>query len=779
MTEFLVVGKSIPRVDAPEKVTGKTKYCADIQLLDTLHAKVLRSPYPHARIVSIDTSKAEKLPGVKGVITGKDLPEGRIGYIMDRSILAQDVVRFVGEAVAAVAANTAEIAEKALELIEVEYETLPAVFDPEEAMKTKPSVIIHPDLLKYSRTITPGLYYRFEPEQPNVAFHHKIRNGDIEKGFQDAELVMENRFSTARVHHCALEPHTAIVRVESDGGLTIWSTEQMAARAKVDFCRILGLPSSKVRLITPYIGGGFGGKTGIMATPIAMLLALKTGKPVKLSFAREEVFTDGTTRVPMVVYIKDGVKRDGTLVAREMKLILNAGAYSGRVTMITKNVSFAAVATYRIPNLKLDSYTVYTNEPPAGPFRGFGSELAIWAIESHMDMIAEKLGIDPLEMRRKNILREGDEDATSSITYNIGARECLDKVAEFIEWGKKPQADSSPWKRGKGIALGSKYTMAGTSSVVIVKVHDDATIEIRHSAHELGQGCNTILAQIAAEEFGVSVDKVKVVYTDTAITPYDFGTISSRSTFNTGNALRLACQDAKRQIFERAATQLGVSPADLDTRQGKVYAKGKTGVEMKIADLFRPGGYLPKGGEIIGKDTYTCPISPEDPETGQGERLVAYHAHGAYAVEVAVNVETGQVKVVRVGGCFDMAQPINPKLCEAQIEGGTGMGIGTTLYEEMVMNDGVVLNPSLVDYKLPGAEDLPSNRNIKVMLTGMPHREGPFGAKGFSEGALVPMAPAIGNALYNAVGVRIKDLPITSEKVLKTLKDRAKEKVPV
>ncbi|MGD0235120.1 MAG: molybdopterin cofactor-binding domain-containing protein, partial [Syntrophorhabdales bacterium] len=570
-------------------------------------------------------------------------------------------------------------------------------------------------------------------------------------------------------------PHTTVAQVEPDGGLTIWASEQTAARTKADLCHMFGLCPSTVRMITPYIGGGFGGKAGIMAAPIAILMALKTGKPVQLVYTRDEVFTDGYSRAPAVIYIKDGVKKDGTLVAREIKITLNGGAYSGRVALVTHNAPFGAVGTYRVPNFKLDCYGVYTNEPPGGPFRGFGSELVIWAIESHMDMIAEKLGIDPVEIRRKNILKEGDKDVTGGITYNIGARECLDKVVDFIEWDRKPEAGTGPWKKGKAVALGNKYTMRATTSVVIVKVHEDATIEIRHGGHEIGQGCYTILAQIAAEEFGVSVDRVKLVSTDTAVTPYDFGTLSSRFTFHGGNALRLASLDAKRQIFERVADKLEVSPDDLYTKDGKVYIKGTDEVEMKISDIFRPGGYLPVGGEIIGKATFTGPTSSEDPETGQGERLVAYYCHGAYAVEVAVNVESGEVKVLKVGGCFDMGQPINPKLCEGQIESGMTMGIGHALYEEMVMNDGVILNPSFADYKIPTAECVPSKENIAVALAGVPHREGPYGAKGFSEGVVTPMPAAVANAVYNAVGVRIKDLPITSEKVLKVLKSRTEE----
>jgi CO/xanthine dehydrogenase Mo-binding subunit len=769
MKEFSVIGKSVPRVDALEKVTGKAKYSVDLMLPGMLYGKVLRSPYPHARIVHVDTSAAEKAAKVRGVVTGKDAPEEGVGWIRDRHILARDTVRFVGEAVAAVAADSMEAAEEALELIKIDYEELPAVFDVEEAMKPHAPVVVHPDLLKYTRTPLPYPLYRFEPGRPNVYIHRPIRKGDTQKGFEESDLIFENRFSAPMMQHSCLELHNALAVPEPDGGLTVYDSTHVMHAHKADLCRLFRLPPSKVRVVSLYIGGCFGGKAGMIVPAIASLLALKTRRPIKLVLSRDEVFLDGTSRESMTIYIKDGVKKDGTLLAREIRMILNAGAYSGTTTLVAKNATFGAVGTYRVPNFKLDSYAVATNTPATGAFRGFGSTEVIWAIESQMDMIAEELGIDPLEIRRRNILKEGEEDVCGMKTHSIGARECLEKVAEWIDWDKESPKEEGPWKRGKGIAVGNKYTMPATRSVVNVKVHQDAAIEVRHSAHEVGQGVNTALAQMAAEEFGTSVDKVRMVFTDTAITPFDAGTVSSRSTFHTGNALRLACQDAKHRIFEIASERLKVPSEDLGLREGVVYVKGgdKT---MKVSDLFSPIGFLLKGGELVGSGTYTGPLESEDADTGQGKRPVTSYAHGANAVEVMVNVETGEVRVVRNGTSFDMGQPINPKLCEGQMEGGLGMGIGGTLYEEMVLSNGEVVNPNFMDYKCPSSLDVPACGDVKSMIAAVPHQEGPYGAKGFSEGGLVAVAPAIGNAIFKATGVRIRDLPITKEKVLKMLK---------
>jgi len=615
MTELSVVGKDVPRVDGLEKVTGKAKYSVDIKVPGMLYGKVLRSPYPHARIVGIETAGAERLPGVKGVFTGKDAPEERVGHIRDRRILARGRVRFVGEAVAAVAAESPEAAEEALELIRVDYEALPAVFDAEEAMRPG-APVIHPDLLHYARSPLPYPLYRFDPECPNVYIHRPIRRGDTEKGFEASDLVLENRFFTPMMQHSCLELHNAIAVPEADGGLSVWDTTHVLHMHKADLCRLFRLPPSKVRVRSLYIGGCFGGKAGMIVPGIASLLALRTRRPVKLVLSRDEVFVDGTSRESMVITIKDGARKDGTLLAREMRLILNAGAYSGTTTLVTKNATFGAVGSYRIPHFKLDSYGVATNTPPTGAFRGFGSTEVLWAVESQMDLLAERLGIDPVEIRRKNLLKQGEEDVLGMKVPSTGAGECLEKVAGWLEWEKEPPREEGPWKRGKGIAVGNKYTMPATRSVVAVKVHQDGAVEVRHSAHEVGQGCNTALSQIAAEEFGVSVDKIRILFTDTAVTPFDAGTVSSRSTFHTGNALRQACRNLKSRIFELASERLGVPPEELSLRDGVVSSGG--GLKgMKISDLFAPIGFLLKGGELSATGTFTGPLEKEDADTGQ------------------------------------------------------------------------------------------------------------------------------------------------------------------
>jgi len=768
--ETSIIGKSVTRIDALEKVTGKAKFCSDFNIPGMLHAKVLRSLYPHARIVGIDTTKAEKLPGVRAVVTGKDSPPASIGlYVTDQYALPRDnVVRTVGDPVAAVAADTIEIAEESLNLIDVDYQELPAVFDPEDAMAKNPAVVIHPDFLNYSAL--GEVPWRPDPERPNVCRTFKLRTGDVEKGFQEADLIVENRFTTARIQHCPLESHRAVAWWETDGSLTVRTSSQVVHLFKPMLCRLFNLPTSKVRLLTSYIGGGFGGKAYAMVEPIVALLAQKSGRSVSLVFTRDEMFAFGRHRIPMIFYIKDGVKRDGTLVSREIKAVLALGAYSDvGVLMIGRTVA-GATGTYRLPNLKVDSYGVYTNEPITGPFRGFGSPEIHWAIEQQMDIIAEQLGIDPVALRKKNILNEWERDAGGQITHSIGQNQCLDKVTEWIGWSEKLEVGEGPWRRGKGVAIGSKSAMAGTPSAAIVKVWPDGVIEVRHSGAELGQGLNTTLAQLVAEDFGVTLEQVKIVTGDSDFCGYDFGTVSMRGLFYNGNAVLLACQDAKSRLFEVAAPKLETAPEELATRGGNIYVKSAPERSVKITDLFTRTGIPLVGGEIIGTGSFTVPSIPQDPQTGRSERYVAFFSHGAYAVEVEVNIETGAVKVIKVAGAFDTGQTINPKILEGQIEGGLVMGLGSALYEKVVLDNGIVLNPNFMDYKVPIATVLPAMENMAAMTVEVPLKEGPLGAKGIGETVNVPIAPAIANAVYNAVGIRIYDLPITREKVFNAIK---------
>lgn len=773
MTDFTAVGTSIPRIDALEKVTGKARYCSDFKMPGMLYAKMVASPYAHAKILRIDASAAEKLPGVRAIALPQDAPKFRSGgYLQDAFVLPVDnIVRCINQPVAIVMADTPEIAEAAVDLVEVDYEEMPAVFDPEQALLSTPPTLVHPEM-KDGLVCMVGSF-RYDPSIPNCFRHYKIRHGDINKGFADADLILENKYTVDRMAHCCLETHQADAWIENDGTYAIRMSTQTPQAVLYDIAAAFGVPVSRVRVITPYVGGGFGGKArdeGLIA-PLAVLAAIKSGRPVRLANSRSEEFISGGQRADVVIYIKDGVKKDGTLVAREIKTIFNAGRHAGQGYLITQNMLYGAVGTYRIPNFKADSYGVYTDNPPAIAFRGFGSPEVTWAVEQQMDMMAEKLGIDPMEFRRQNILRDGDKDANGQTTVAIGARGCLDKVTEWIGWGEKPKSEGV-WRRGKGVTLGNKYTFS-IPACATVKVHSDGKIEVRHGNSEIGQGLNTTMAQIAAEEFGIPVDRVKIVYGDTAICPFDHGSISSRSTFFTGNAVKLACQDAKRRVCELASIKLGVSADQLYCKEGKVFVTGKPETSLGLNALFTYRGVPLKGGEIIGSDSYRLPMVPEDPETGQSDRAVTYYSHFAQAVDVAVNVETGEVRVLRIATAADMGQPINPKMCQAQMEGGFQQGIGTALYERVALENGVVNNPNFAEYKMPTARDMPLNKDTAALMNPVPHPEGPFGAKGVGEGVLVAVAPAISNAIYNAVGIRIKHLPIFREDVLKALKEKS------
>lgn len=770
MEEFSVVGKSVHRIDAVEKVTGRAKFAADFRVPGTLHLKILRSTHSHAKIMRIDTSKAERLLGVRAVITGKEAPEALTGaLIMDQPPIARDVVRFVGEPVAVVAAETVETAEDALELIDVDYEEMPAVFDVEEAMKSGCPIVVHPNFAKYAYIANRALESRVDRESPNIYTTWKVRQGDVEKGFEEADLVVENRYSLPRIQHCMPETFRADAWVVADGTVNIRSAKQGPYQFRFGILRYLGLPPSKVRHLEAYIGGAYGGRASPVEDCIAGLMAMKTGKPVRLLLSRQEQFSACYSRAPFIIYIKDGVKKDGKLLAREMRVIIDGGAYTSMTPLIVKTASHGATGTYRVANFSWDSYGVYTNNLPSGPFRGFGSPQVTWAIEQQMDIIAGRLGIDPVELRKKNILRSGEKSVVGETTHSIGVRKCLDKVAQWIGWGE-PAASVGGWRRGKGIAIGNKATAADLSACVTIKVHPDRVIEVRHGVAEVGQGINTVLAQIAAEEFGISTGDIRVVFGDTAIVPYGFGSASSQCTWHVGLALRRACQDAKQQIFEMAAPKLGVNPNDLETSYWQVHARGIPGKSVHIGDLFTPMEFVPTLGEILGRGQYTSPYVPEDTD-GRSPRPMSFYSHGAYGVEVAVNIETGELRVERIAGAFDMGQPINPKMCEQQIEGGMAQGVGHAIYEELLMKDGRVLNPSFTDYRVPLISNIPTCENVKSMIAMSPHKEGPFTAKGLGESVLCPLAPAIANALYNAVGIRIKDLPMTHERVLNTLKE--------
>jgi CO/xanthine dehydrogenase Mo-binding subunit len=779
--EYQYIGKSEYNVNAVAKATGRAKYCSDMQLSGMLYGKVKRSPYPHARIISIDTSPAERLPGVKAVIVGDQTTcPFRFGAgIADEYVLAREKVLYVGDPVAAVAAESEEIAQEAVDLIEVEYEELPAVFDGDEVFKKNPPAILHEDLKSYKtlRSVPP----KFDENRPNVFNYFRIRRNHAEDGFKEADFVFENRFETAMIHHVQMEPHCGVAMVDDTGRLVVWGTSSKPYGMHRDIAESRGLPSSAVRVIIPtHVGGSFGGREP-KAEQIAASLALaqkgEPKRPVKVWWTREEHLSTTTTRAHYIVDIKTGVKKDGTILANKMRLLLVGGAYAGTGYLTARNAAFGPAANYRIENFSLDAYGVYTNQRMAGSYRGFGNAEALWGMESQMDIITEALNMDPLEFRLKNCIDEGDLNAFEEVMHSVGAKECLHAAAEAIDWGKKTQSKEPYLKRGKGIALGNKYSLVPTASAAIIKVHPDGLVELRTSTVELGQGSSTIFSQMIAEEFKIPMSKVRVLNPDTDITPFDLGTASSRSTFNMGNAIIKASQDAKRQLFELAAKELEANEGDLETADSKVFVKGSLERSIEIKDLFIPmviGGYtLKEGAEILGKATYYLPGVMPDPETGASERPAAFYMFVAQTAEVEVDTQTGKIRIIKLATANDCGKAINPMMVEGQQEGGVlSMGIGSALLEEVITDNGVMLNPQLADYKIPTTLDCPDLDDYKSAIIETPHREGPWGAKGVGEGTMVCSAPAIANAIYDAIGIRFHDIPITPEKVLKALKKK-------
>ncbi len=761
--DFFAIGKAIPRLDAFEKVTGRAIYGDDIKLPNILFAKALRSEYAHAKILNINVEKAKRLPGVKAVVTGKEFPFLGGEAIMDYPFLASQKVRYVGEAVAAVAALNEEIAQEAIELIEVEYEPLPPLLDPEKAMERE-ALLIHEEMLSYRRLpiIRPI-------ENSNICHHVQFIKGDLERGFSESDFITEDTFSTQMVQHGAIEPHMAIAQVDLSGRITVWVTNDSPHRLRQDLSNAMGLPLKKIRVISPpYIGGNFGGKGGLKVETLCIALALKANhRPVKIVLTREEVFTSSLVRHPSIVKLKTGVKKDGRIMAREAKVIYDTGAYAEKGPTVCQQACVASVGPYKIPNIKVDGFCVYTNKPIAGAYRGYGVPQVAWAHESQLDIIAERLGIDPVEIRLKNCVEEGAISPTGQQRlHSVGLKECIKEVSDSIDWNR-------PRKRfrGRGIACGFKNTKTPTGSSAVVIVSQDGSVEVLTSAVEVGQGSKTVLAQIASEELGVPVENINMITPDTDITPFDASTTSSRTTFHMGNAVRRAAKDAKDQLLVISAEILGVDSKELTIENGLIFSKSNPQRKLTISEAIRHE--YQAGLDIIGKDSYYPVVEGE--QKGMWSAPSIFWMYGAQCAEVEVDPETGRVKVLKVVGAHDVGRAINPSTCRGQIEGGMVHALGNTLFEEMIIgNRGEVVNKSFLDYRMPGALDTPE---IESIIVESPHREGPWGAKGIGEMTVVPTAPAIANAIYDAIGVRIKELPITPDKIIKALKAKQNEKV--
>jgi CO/xanthine dehydrogenase Mo-binding subunit len=762
--EYTHIGKPYKNVDSWKKVVGAAEYTADIKLPEMLYGKILRSKYPHARILNVDTSRAKKLIGVKAVVTGKDVPQCLFGTVIkDKPALAFEKVRYLGDEVAGVVAVDRDTAEEALDLIDVEYEELPAIFDPLEAMKPD-AILIHEKINEYE--CVPIVFIE---KNTNIHGRFKLRKGDVDRAFKDADLVVEDTFSVQPIQHCQIEPHGVVAHYDQLGNVTIWASTQSPYTTRDAIAAGLGIPSHKVRVIVPYIGGGFGGKYFLKAEAPCVMLSYAVRKPVKIILTREEVFSASSVRQPLVATLKTGVKKNGEIIARQSRLVWNSGAYCDIGPIIARNAALSSAGPYNIPNVRVDSYTVYTNNPISGSFRGLGMMQVTFAVESHMDVVAEQLGMDPVEFRLKNIVTEGSLSATGQVLHAVGVKECLEKAAKEGGWGQKKKRKYT----GMGIACVHKNTATPSSSTAFVKVNHDATAEVITSAVDLGQGSNTILSQIVAEELGLTPDRVSISPPDTRVTPFDQATISSRLTFHMGNAVKRAAEDARREILKIASDLLDVSTEELMLKDAKVFSKKDPKKEIHLSKLPMGSRYAKEVGHpVLGKG-YFCTAREGavlDPETGQGANASVFWMYGAQCVEVEVDPETGEVKVKRVVAAHDVGKIMNPLLLEGQCQGSIMMGLGAALFEECVWENGKTINPSFVDYKIANATGIPE---MVSSFVEAPHREGPYGAKGIGEPLTACCPAAIANAVYDAVGVRIKDLPITREKILWALKEKA------
>lgn len=748
------IGKALPRVDAFDKVTGSATYTGDVRLPRMLHGKVLTSPVSHARILSIDASRALKLPGVRAVVTRDDTAGIRIGGILrDQTVLATDKVRFQGEYVAAVAATDPDIAEEALRLINVEYDELPAVFDPVEAMGPY-APIIHEELASYKSDIKAARF-------GNVCAHVKLHHGNLEQGWAEADLVLEEVFRTPPVHAGYIEPHTSIASAEPSGDITVWSTAKGPYRMRLELSQALQLPMSRLRVITPYLGGDFGGKGSTNLEPLAALLSRKSGHPVKVEMSRRLEFSCVHPRHPSITEVKLGIKNDGTLVALEGRVIWDAGAYADTGPRVVGKTC-ALQGAYRIPHVRIGGYCVYTNKTSFGNVRAPGSPQMFFAIESLLDMAALRLGIDPVELRLKNAVVDGDTSCTGQRIRMPMARKTLEEAAKASDWRNGAGTDSVGW----GAACGEWHSSTGPSSVAI-KLNEDGTAVVFTGAVEQGGGVHTILTQIVSEVLTIPVSDITRTYSDTATTPYEGATGASRQTFNAGTTALKAARELERQLLERGAEALEANAADLELAEGQVRVKGSPDRAVAIRALVM----MKSKGPLLATAAHDPKAPPVDRSysEGIGGGSVLGRTYTTQIAQVAVDRETGDVRVLRYAAAQDVGRAMNPMGVEGQIHGGVACGLGFALSEQIEFRAGATCNDTLMDYRMPTAVDVP---NIEPLIIEEPDEDGPFGAKSAGELPTVPVAGVVANAIQDAVGVRITDLPITPEKILRALKHR-------
>ena len=749
------VGRGIPRLEARAKVTGRAEYVHNLHLPSMLHGKIFRSTVPHGRIIGIDTAAARAAPGVARVVTIADvlrlIPHPYYGPAFhDQPILAHEKVRHVGEPVAVVLAADPHVAEQAVQLIDVAYEALPAVYDEVEAMTS--AAIVH-DVLKPAGTF-PDLKHLAGRRDTNLALDFQLVRGDVDKAFKTADHVFEHTFRTQQALHLPLEPFVTVAEPNGDG-VAIHTASQMPSFVRTEIARLLGWQENRVRVKVPYLGGGFGAKVYIKLEALVAALALLVRRPVKIALGMDEQFTV-ITKHPTTFRIKSGVSRDGKLTARQCEVFWNGGAYADIGPRVTQKSGFTAPGPYDIDNVKIDSYELYTNRPPAGALRGFGIPQLVWAYESHTDLIARALGVDPVEFRRRNILRDGRLQATGTAMKDAAIAEVLDAVAARMSWTAPFDRGGGTLRRGRGVAIGFKASISPTTSGAIVNISADGSTALYMNTVDMGQGSDTAMAQIVADVLALDAETVRVVHPDTDVTPYDMGTLGSRSTFHMGHAVRLAAEDARAKLAA-LAREAGLPP----------------GSNVPIGDIFKKR-YGMQAGNVIGTGSYIPAYASPDPATGQSANVTPFWMIGGAGAEVEVDTETGRVRILRLVNAADAGTPLNPAIAATQLSGAAIMQLGFTMFEEMLLDGGQVTNASLADYKIPGMLDVPPMDN---MLVAARQDNGPFGAKGLGESGTFGVSPAIANAIDDAIGVRITTLPLTAEVVLRAI--RAKQGRPL
>ncbi|HEY5897201.1 MAG TPA: xanthine dehydrogenase family protein molybdopterin-binding subunit [Burkholderiales bacterium] len=745
-TETPQVGRSVPRLESWLKVTGRAEYVHNLRLPGMLYGKIFRSSVAHGRIRKLDVSAARAMAGVHSVVTGEDVkkivPDPYYGPAFhDQPVLAIGKVRYVGEPVAVVLASDPHVAEEALPLIQAEYDELPAVYDEVEAVSSK--AIVH-DELKPAGTF-PDLKHLKGVKNTNVALDFRLRRGDAKAAIAGADRVFEHRFRTQQVMHTPLEPLVTVAE-STDSSLTIHTASQSPSFVRIEVARLLGWPENRVRVRVPYLGGGFGAKLYIKLEALVSVLSLLAKRPVKVSLTMEEQFFT-ITKHASTFRIRSGVTKDGRIVGRDCEVWWNGGAYADIGPRVTQKSGFTAPGPYDIENVSIDSYALYTNLPPAGALRGFGIPQLVWAYESHTDLIARELGMDPIEFRRKNLLREGRPQATGTLMKDAALEKVLERLGTLMDWDKPFERGSGTLRRGRGIALGFKACIANTTSLAAVSVNADGSCTVYTSCVDMGQGSDTAMAQIAGEVLRIPTEEVTVVHSDTDVTPFDMATLGSRSLFHSGNAVKLAAEDAKKQLDD-LRKQLGL-PAD-----------------CPVADVFRKK-YGMRAGSVMGVGNFIPPYTSPD-ENGQTDNATPFWMVGASGVEIELDTETGRVRVTKLVNVADVGTPINPRIVETQLSGASIMQLGFTLFEKMLFDsEGQLRNASLAEYKIPGFLDIP--REIINEAVVAEQRNGPFGGKGVGETATFAVSPAIANAIHDAVGVRLAELPLNPEAVFNAM----------